>query len=145
MIESEVSPFFLYAQRELSMSETFTAAAQTEYKLLRRVQGLVDYLYQIEDQELITPRLARLAWDAWTTLSNSLGNALSVPDACPGSDGELLYTWDRDEHHFELEVFPDAPAEFFYRNRTSGELWGCEYTLGEPVPCEALDRLRLFV
>lgn len=127
------------------MSETSTAPAPTEFQLVRRVQGLVDYLNGIADQELVTPRVARLAWQAWTALSNSLSNALLVPDACPGPNGELLYTWDREGHHLELEIFPDAPAEFFYENDGSGEVWESAYVIGEPVPPEALDRLRLFV
>jgi hypothetical protein len=127
------------------MSETTTAPAPTEFQLLRRVQGLVDYLNGIADQELVTPRLARLAWQAWTALSNSMSNALLVPDACPGPNGELLYTWGRDGHHLELEIFADAPAEFFYENDSSGEVWESAFVIGEPVPPEVLDRLRLFV
>jgi hypothetical protein len=109
------------------------------------VQGLVDYLYEIADQELIPQRVARLAWNAWTTLSNSTGNALLVPDACPGPEGELLYTWDRGEHHLELEIFADAPAEFFYENDASGEASEWTFLIGEPLPAEVLDKLRLFV
>jgi hypothetical protein len=86
------------------MSETSTVSAQTEFQLLRRVQGLVDYLYRIADQELVAPRLARLAWEAWASLSNSMRNTLLVPDACPGPNGELLYTWDRNSDHLELEI-----------------------------------------
>jgi hypothetical protein len=109
------------------------------------VQGLVDYLYQIVDQELVPPRLARLAWEAWSTLSNSVGNALLVPDACPGPDGQLLYTWDRDEHHLELEIFPDTPAEFFYENDATGHVWETQFDIGAPVSAEVLDKVRLFV
>jgi hypothetical protein len=127
------------------MSETSTVPPSSEFHLLRRVQGLVDYLNQSVDQELITPRVARLAWNAWTSLSNSTGNALLVPDACPGPDGQLLYTWDRGEHHLELEIFSDAPAEFFYENNSSGEVGEATLIIGEPIPAEALDRLRLFV
>src|SRR2546421_9163409 len=103
------------------MSEIATVPPSPEFSLLRRVQGLVDYLYQLVDQELITPRVARLAWNAWTALSNSTGNALLVPDSCPGPDGQLLYTWDRNDHHLELENFADAPAEWFYESDASGE------------------------
>jgi hypothetical protein len=127
------------------MSEASTAPAQTEFQLLRRVQGLVDYLYGINDQELVTPRLARLAWQDWTSLSNGMSNALLVPDACPGPNGELFYTWDRDGHHLELEIFPDAPAEFFYENDGSGEVWEATFAIGEPVPPEALDKLQFVV
>src|SRR5438445_5585625 len=127
------------------MSEISTVPPSSEFRLLRRVQGLVDYLNQSVDQELITPRVARLAWNAWTSLSNSTGNALLVPDACPGPDGELLYTWDRGEHHLELEIFADTPAELFYENELSGEIGEATLVIGEPVAAEVLNRLRLFV
>ncbi|MFI5337799.1 MAG: hypothetical protein ACHQ5A_13510 [Opitutales bacterium] len=94
---------------------------------------------------VITPRVARLAWNAWTSLSNSTGNVLLVPDACPGPDGELLYTWDRGEHHLELEIFADTPGELFYENDVSGEVGEAALVIGEPIPAEVLDRLRLFV
>ncbi len=127
------------------MSEISTVLPSSEFRLLRRVQGLVDYLNLIVDQELVTPRVARLAWNAWTALSNSTGNAMLVPDACPSPDGELLYTWDRGEHHLELEIVPDAPAELFYENDVSGEVGEATLVIGEPIPAEVLDRLRLFV
>src|SRR2546425_555455 len=127
------------------MSEMSTAPPHSEFQLLRRVQGLVNYLYQIVDQELVTPRLARLAWEAWSALSNSMGNALLVPDACPGPNGELLYTWDRDGHHLELEILPDVPAELFYENDATGAVWESLFSMGEPVPAEVLEKLRLFV
>ena len=127
------------------MSEISTVPPASEFRLLRRVQGLVDYLNQCVDQELLTPHVARLAWNAWTALSNSTGNALLVPDACPGPDGELLYTWDRGEHHLELEIFADTPAELFYENELSGEIGEATLVIGEPVAAEVLNRLRLFV
>lgn len=127
------------------MSEISTVPPSSEFRLLRRVQGLVDYLNQSVDQELVTPRVARLAWNAWTALSDSIGNALLVPDACPGPDGELLYTWDRGEHHLELEIVADTPAELFYENDVSGEVGEATLVIGEPVPIEVLNRLRLFV
>ena len=128
-----------------SMSETSMVPAPVEFQLLRRVQGLVDYLYQIVDQELVTPRVARLAWEAWSALSNSVGNALLVPDVCPGPDGELLYTWDQGEHYLELEIFPAAPAELFYENDATGAVWESIFSIGEMVPAEVLEKLRLFV
>jgi len=127
------------------MSELSTAPADSEFQLLRRVQGLVDYLYRITDEELVTPRLARMAWEAWAALSNSMHNALLVPDACPGPNGELLYTWDRDGHHLELEIFLEAAAAFFYENDASGEVWESVFVIGEPVSAEVQDKLRLFV
>jgi hypothetical protein len=72
-----------------------------------------------------------------------MGNLLSVPDACPGPDGQLLYTWDHGDHHLELELFPDAPAEFFYENDTTGDVWEATYIVGKSVPAGAMDKLRI--
>jgi hypothetical protein len=127
------------------MTEIATSTLQEPAASIRRVQGLIDYLDRITADKLITPQMARLAWDAWNKLSGATENTLPVPDACPGPDGVLLYTWDRGEHHLELEIFPASPAEFFYRNRTSGALWECEYVIGEPIPNDALTRLRVFI
>ena len=48
---------------------------------------------------------------------------LPMPDAYPGPNDELLYTWDRKEHHLELEIYADGSMEAFYRNRNDGSLW----------------------
>jgi hypothetical protein len=126
------------------MSEIATPTLQAPAANLRRVQGLIDYLDRIAADRLITPEMALLTWDAWNKLSVATENTLPVPDACPGPDGELLYTWDHEEHHLELEIFPDQPAEFFYRSRRSSELWECEYVIGESLPNDTLARLQLF-
>lgn len=50
-----------------------------------------------------------------------------VPGICRGPDGQLVLGWDRDEHHLEVELFPGKPAEIFYRNRLTNELWGVDF------------------
>jgi hypothetical protein len=127
------------------MSEIATPTLQAPAAILRRVQGLIDYLDRITADNLVTAQMAGLAWDAWDKLSVAADNALPVPDAGPGPDGQILYTWDREEHHFELEILPASPAEFFYRNRNSGELWEWEYVIGQPIPADVLAKLRLFL
>jgi hypothetical protein len=108
-------------------------------------QRLRSYLRAVSESGEISEETARLAWKGWTQLWLALPYALPVPDACPGPDGQLLYTWDQDEHHFELEIFPNGSGEFFYRNRTTGKLWGVDYVIGEQVPQEAIDKLKLFL
>jgi hypothetical protein len=57
----------------------------------------------------------------------------------------MFYSWDRGKHHMELEIIPGQPAQFFYRNRETGQLWGEDYTIGTAVPAEALQRFKLFI
>jgi hypothetical protein len=114
-----------------------------------KIHTLVRYLESIssgdKDQQAITPETARLALRAWAQLATAMDYRMPVPNACAGPNGELLYTWDRREHHFELEVFPDGHAEFFYANRLSSDVREADYQVGDPVPVAALPELQFFV
>ena len=106
---------------------------------------LSHYLAHLSASNDISPYTTRLAWRAWINVRAATSPLLPVPDACPGPDGQLLYTWDRAEHHLELEVFPNGATEFFYRNRGSDELWEHVGTVDGPVPESATDKLSLFI
>ncbi len=108
----------------------------------RRLQT---YLRNLVHSGELSSETASLAWRTWNQLRKATSYALPVPDACPGPDNQLLYTWDNTEHHFEVEIFPEGTGEFFYRNRVSGQLWEAEYTVGQPVPQEIIDKLELFL
>jgi hypothetical protein len=96
------------------------------------------------DDATITPETAVLASKAWNQICIASGGKMPVPAACTGSDGQMLYSWDRDRHHLELEIIPGNPAEFFYRDRHTKELWGENYNIGDPIPVEAIEKFRLF-
>ncbi len=106
---------------------------------------LQSYLRHLRDSGELSQNSASLAWLSWNQLRKATFNSLPVPDACPGPDGQLLFTWDKDEHHFELEIFPGGEGEFFYRNRVSGELWEAEYMVGQAIPSKVTDKLGLFL
>lgn len=110
-----------------------------------RAQRLYHYLKAIVRTRDIDIQTGEFAWIAWNYLSDAMLNRLSVPDACPGVNGQLLYTWDRDEHHLEIEIFPRASAEFFYRNRISGQLWEDDYEINASLPEEAIAKLNYFL
>jgi hypothetical protein len=57
----------------------------------------------------------------------------------------MSYSWDRGRHHLELEITPGQPSVFFYRDRQTGTFWGDEYTVGDSLTDEVVQRLRLFV
>lgn len=116
----------------------------TPVLLDERVQELSAYLEGLVGSHEISSDTATYAWNAWKDLSGAAGGTLLVPDAAPGPNGELLYTWNRGEHHFELEMFANGSAEMFYANRESGELWGSEYCPGESLSPEAAAKLGFF-
>jgi hypothetical protein len=71
-------------------------------------------------------------------LHGATGGTMPVPAALTGHVGAMFYAWDRGRHHLELEFTAGEPAYFFYGDRVSGESWGQEYAIGDPLP----DRVR---
>ena len=110
-----------------------------------RLEGLRDYIKRVQKEELVSSKVAALALKLWEKLSAATGNSLAVPDACTGPDGELLYAWDRGDHHCELEIELEAQPTFFYWNRKSGESWETDIDLHCPVREEVLLRLGAFI
>ncbi len=113
-----------------------------------RGQRLSDYLREMRREGNIDVDMVALSWRAWNMLHAATSNKLPVPDACPGPDGHMLYTWDLREHHLELEMYANNPAEFFYRNRLSGNLWEFDLDIRnldreDPIPQEVLQKLSL--
>lgn len=105
-----------------------------EYSIeLTRQQKLYHYLPDVKKAGEITSSTTKIAWEAWCSLYYFMDKRLPVPDAGTGPDGQLLYVWDKGMHHFEMEIFPDAPAEFFYLNRETDETWELDYIIGEPL------------
>jgi len=106
----------------------------------------LDFLKRVSagDDAPITPETATLAKRAWQMIWLASGRAIPVPAACTGPDGKMFYSWDRGRHHLELEIIPGQDAEFFYRDRETGHLWGEDYRIGDPLPAEAVAKLRFF-
>ncbi len=85
---------------------------------------------------------------------NTLGHVLSVwqkldqgiqiPVGSVGENRQFMYSWDKDEHHLELEIFSFGPAEFFYYNRKTTESWEEEHERGDDFSQDALQHLELF-
>jgi hypothetical protein len=92
----------------------------------------------------ITRETASLATMAWHLIWKASDYTMPVPAACTGPDGKMFYSWDHGRHHLELEIIPGQDAEFFYRDRETGQLWGEDYRIGDPLPAEAVAKLRFF-
>ena len=93
---------------------------------------------------LITRATAKKSWDLWLAVRKAAGPFLPIPSAGTGPDGVLFYSWDKGAHHLEAEIRPDRDTEFFYRNRSTGRLWGEDHA-GGALPADLLDKLSLFV
>jgi len=123
-----------------------TPGRPTESDAKKSLAGLLHehrlYLQKIAREGEISQELGR---SAWTMLLKILFEEdVDVPDAIPGVDGKLFYTWKSGEHYLDLAMFPDGETEFFYRNAQSGKLWNLSSRIDVPLPPEAASKLRLF-
>ena len=112
---------------------------------VRRVQEIENYLNRICAQGFISADVRDDALRAWNALSAATRNALIVPNACPGDEGDLLLTWDRDDHHLELEFVRGSPAVVFWADRTRGMPWESEFHADTPLERRLLSALEFFL
>jgi hypothetical protein len=70
---------------------------------------------------------------------------LEIPDACPGESDNFMFLWNKGEHHLECEIFGNGAVEFFYRNRSTNEVWGEDITIESKLTPAIMKRLMLFV
>ena len=102
------------------------------------------YLDKIVREGEISRPLADAAWDVLMDMLATVGPDLEIPDAIPGVDGKLFYTWKRDADYLELEMRPDGTGELFLRDGKSGDIWSEDFRLGRPLSLNAITKLRLF-
>lgn len=98
-----------------------------------------EYLQRVSNKGLISSEVAATAWDLWLEVQKA-EPSMPVPSAATGPDGVMFYSWDKEEHHLEIEIFPDK-NEFFYRNRETKTTW---METGEFLPDEFLEKLSFF-
>lgn len=88
-----------------------------------------------------------LSWQVWIKLRNyflSNNLCLEVPDACPGSKDNFMFTWSNSEHYLECEIFGNQEVELFYRNRNNEEVWGEDTKTTLEFSPSILDKVKLF-
>lgn len=120
----------------------------------QRSQGLRLYLESLKNEVReardanFSERVLNLSWSVWKALKSlfeAKGECLEVPDACPGSKDNFMYTWSESQHYLECEIFATGEIEFFYRNRNTGEVWGEDTTLEQGFSTDILDKASFFI
>lgn len=125
----------------------------TDYQLSRREQ-MSAYLNSLMKEAKSINGNKFVIWSAsgfLTLLISKLAKrnlVLEIPDCCPNSNQEefhIMFTWNKDEHYLECEVFNNEEVEFYYRNRVTKQDWGEDTTLTQPLCEEVIEKLSLFV
>jgi hypothetical protein len=130
-----------------NLYQSWLEANETQQRNLETYIELLKSEAQENYESQFTKSILEYSWQVWNALSlhfsrNSL--CLEVPDACPGQNNDFMYTWSKAEHYLECEIFGDGGIEFFYRNRSSGKVWGEDTTLEQGFPTSILEKVELF-
>lgn len=107
-----------------------------------------EYLKRISSgaEALVSVTVAEQAKHVWLKCMEMFGSLLVLPAAGATPDGQIIYSWDSEEHHLEAEIFGGTHAvEWFYRNRESGEFWEQEIGERESLSGEIVSALRHFL
>ncbi len=131
---------------QLSRPTAPAPAAQVSAKAFAMHMEHLEFLRQVSTGESpsISTDTARIASAAWRLIWKASVYKIPVPAAGTGPDGEMFYAWNAGRYHLELEIIPGQSAEFFYRDRETGEFWGEDYEVGAPLPARIVSKLGLF-
>lgn len=88
-----------------------------------RERAWIQYLRGLARSETLPSFMVEAAERLWNGIRATAGSS-SVPDAAVTETGGIFMSWDRGDHHLEIELNPDGQYEWFYRNRRTGEYGG---------------------
>jgi len=87
---------------------------------------------------------AKFASSFWNQACATLGAGLVAPVTVPGEDGSVHLAWDFGYHYFDIDLFADGSAEWFYRDRSAGIVDGGEVqSISGTLTNDILRRLKL--
>ena len=135
---------FVPDEQAAFLIHSWTATQKAFQARTERERQLNEYIWGLSEKKQISSTTANNARSMWKRIATSTDNAICVPDASAGPNGEFAFIWDRGEHHLELEVMPDSTVEFFYRNRSTGALWGQDSSVSNNFPLELFQKLEHF-
>ncbi|MBP3958624.1 hypothetical protein J8F10_25535 [Gemmata sp. G18] len=112
-------------------------------------QGKIDehlaYLKRMATDAVVSPALAHRAKVVWHVAWISLEGALPVPAAAAITDGPVEYFWEIGAHQMSVEIPVEGACHWFYRNKTTGEVWGGDNPTDDVLPLRIVRYLERLV
>ena len=117
------------------------AFVPSEDNKAKRLEGLLSDGQQAGE---ISEATLNQSMTIWHNIKGIIPGILAAPSLDFMSEGRVLLTWNQGEHHLDIEIIPNAPIEFFYRNRNTDETWEYEYEAGAKLPHEVFQYINKF-
>jgi len=99
------------------------------------------YLFSLLVAGPLAPDQAMRVMTLWSTLQFSVGD-ITPPHAVPFANGTFSMAWDKERHHFELEVQPGGLYDWFYMDRLTDLIEGEQDLPIGKIPEAMAERLR---
>lgn len=111
-----------------------------------RIKNHLDWLRDLHNGEdaVLSRAIFNAAVLSWDEIDQESEGRMPLPAACTGPDGQMFYSWDKDEHHLEIELDPGDGNFWFYRNRKTEIMWGDDWAVGSKLPWWLPKKLALF-
>lgn len=94
------------------------------------------YLARMAAEGVVPLALARRAKVVWLLASATAGDGLPIPAAVAFTGGPIEYHWEGGAHQISVEIPSEGPCHWFYRNRTTGEIWGADVPPQAELPAQ---------
>lgn len=96
-------------------------------------------------KHFISERTAHVARRTWLSSKHAASRFLAIPAAGVGENRQILYSWDKADHHLEAEILENEPVEWFYRNSRTRKEWYEEVSLDTTdYPKALISYLQIF-
>ena len=110
----------------------FTPTPIDEYT--QKIEEHLAYLRRMADENVVDRLLADKARTVWQVAWLELDQTLPVPAAAAFTGGPIEYHWERETHRASVEISPEGPCHWFYRNTLTNEVFGVEVPVDKGLP-----------
>lgn len=82
------------------------------------------YLDRLVRDKIVSPAVSGIAREIWLNAHRISKQRMAVPSACANAEnGSLMYCWDTEQHHLEIDITPGAGIELFFLDLKTQTQW----------------------
>lgn len=82
------------------------------------------YLDKLVRDKIVSPAVSGIAREIWLNAHRISKKKMAVPSACANTEnGSLMYCWDTESHHLEIDITPETSIELFFLDLQTRTQW----------------------
>lgn len=90
---------------------------------------------------IISEDISHIALRIWLRAYELSEKRMAVPSACANSEnGSLMYSWDTELHHLEIDIIPGVNVELFFMELKTRKFWSRDVCMKRMLAAEPEDK-----